>query len=720
MGVRMTFSMRWLLVLAALGGLPSAAQQEYRLRVTVNLVQVDAAATDAQGNPVPDLGAGDFRVLLDGKPQELKYCNYIRLSEAAEPAPVGAAPTTQTKSTMAARPAMPAGSIQREHVRRTIVLFVADLLTSAESMPAIRAGLKKFVLEQVQPGDLVAIVRSSAGLGALQDFTPDRRMLLAAVNEVRWTPNAIGTGGGSAYEMIGQPSLQGMSALNIAQLDTIDSIQRATLATTASLMNVVRGMADLPGRKSLIVLTDGLRLASPDEMSPFGNMETGSGAFLGPIYQSMRRVVDESVRAGVVVYAIDTRGISSLRATASDHLEPPGAGGAGGGPMPSTPQVPAAVTQGDWVWNATQARRDEYRDNQWGAMYVSSQTGGFMITEANRIDAGLARVMADQRGYYLLGFQPPAESMQADSSGRPGFHTLKVEVLRPGVKVRSHGGFFGVGDQERPEAAGPELQLLRSVDSPFQSSDINLEVEASYLSAKKDYFIRATLYIDGRDVFFEGPPIHRAGVLHVILRAFNAAGGTLEGGIDQMRRIDLNEEGYERAQKYGLIYTTLLAVPKPGPYQVRAACRDEATGKIGSGGDFVSIPKPKGTGMRLSGIVFQHALGTDDHVVPAARPSVYEPGQSAAFAFQIVSGRPQVRADRLVMRARFFRDGAEVWESAAMPIESDAPKGASFFARGSLEVPKVDPGKYMVRMDVSEKTLPDTVSAWQWARLTVE
>jgi len=40
----------------------------------------------------------------------------------------------------AAQPAMPAGSIQREHVRRTIVLFVGDLLTSAESMPGIRAG----------------------------------------------------------------------------------------------------------------------------------------------------------------------------------------------------------------------------------------------------------------------------------------------------------------------------------------------------------------------------------------------------------------------------------------------------------------------------------------------------------------------------------------------------------------------------------------------------
>ena len=252
-----------------------------------------------------------------------------------------------------------------------------------------------------------------------------------------------------------------------------------------------------------------------------------------------------------------------------------------------------------------------------------------------------------------------------------------------------------------------------------------MEVETSYLSGKNDYFIRATLYINGNNVVFNGPPMHRTGVLHVILRAFNASGGTIEGGIDQVRRIDLNEEGHERAQKYGLIYTTLLRVPKPGPYQVRAACRDQATGKIGTGGDFVSIPKPTGIGLWLSGIVFQHALGTDDHVVPAVGPSVYSAGQIARFTFQIASASPP-KAERLAMRTRLFRDGVQAWEGAAMPVETDAKKTAAkktanFFAKGSLEVPKgLDPGKYMVRVDITEKARPDTVIAWQWARLTVQ
>jgi VWFA-related protein len=225
-------------------------------------VQVDATVTDAQGNPAPDLKAGDFRVLLDGKPQEIKHCNYIRFSEAPKPSLAATAPVMDAKAATAAHPAMPAEPMHREDVRRTIALFVGDLLTSAESMPGIRAGLKKFVQEQIRPGDLVAVVRSSAGLGALQDFTPDKHMLMAAVDQVGWTPHAIGIGGASAYQQIGQPTLAGFLSLDLAQLDKIDSTERATLATTAALLQVVRGMADLPGRKSVIFISDALRLTS--------------------------------------------------------------------------------------------------------------------------------------------------------------------------------------------------------------------------------------------------------------------------------------------------------------------------------------------------------------------------------------------------------------------------------------------------------------------------
>jgi hypothetical protein len=40
-----------------------AQSQEPELRITVNLVQVDAVVTDSSGHQVTNLGAGDFEVL---------------------------------------------------------------------------------------------------------------------------------------------------------------------------------------------------------------------------------------------------------------------------------------------------------------------------------------------------------------------------------------------------------------------------------------------------------------------------------------------------------------------------------------------------------------------------------------------------------------------------------------------------------------------------------
>ena len=67
-------------------------------------------------------------------------------------------------------PRHPAQSIKREDVRRTIVLFVGDLLTSSESIPSIRTGLTKFVEEQVRPGDLVAHCAIQRGPGRPAGF----------------------------------------------------------------------------------------------------------------------------------------------------------------------------------------------------------------------------------------------------------------------------------------------------------------------------------------------------------------------------------------------------------------------------------------------------------------------------------------------------------------------------------------------------------------------
>ena len=70
---------------------------------------------------------------------------------------------------------------------RTVALVVDDLGLSFASTYEIRKAVRKFVDSQILPEDLVAIVRTAGGVGALQQLTTDKRVLHAAIDNIRWT-----------------------------------------------------------------------------------------------------------------------------------------------------------------------------------------------------------------------------------------------------------------------------------------------------------------------------------------------------------------------------------------------------------------------------------------------------------------------------------------------------------------------------------------------------
>src|SRR5207253_1522074 len=85
---------------------------------------------------------------------------------------------------------IPPVTLKPEQVRRTIAIVVDDLSLSLGSAEAVRYHLRRFVDQQMEPGDLVAIIRASGGMGALQQFTSDKRQLYPAIERVRWNPRA--------------------------------------------------------------------------------------------------------------------------------------------------------------------------------------------------------------------------------------------------------------------------------------------------------------------------------------------------------------------------------------------------------------------------------------------------------------------------------------------------------------------------------------------------
>jgi VWFA-related protein len=161
-------------------------ERENTVRISTQLVQIDATVTDKKGNHVEDLTEEDFELMVDGRKQTLTYFRPVKIEEA-KPEETGRA---SDRGAATVPPAMPAKAIRPEQVRRTIAFVVDDLGLSFESTYYARRALKKFVDEQMQEGDLVAIIRTGRGLGALQQFTGDKRILYAAIEKLTWNPDS--------------------------------------------------------------------------------------------------------------------------------------------------------------------------------------------------------------------------------------------------------------------------------------------------------------------------------------------------------------------------------------------------------------------------------------------------------------------------------------------------------------------------------------------------
>ena len=66
-----------------------APDEDEVVRISTNLVQVDAVVTDGDGRHVADLEARDFEILEDGKPQRVTNFSYVSLGGPEPSAPPG-------------------------------------------------------------------------------------------------------------------------------------------------------------------------------------------------------------------------------------------------------------------------------------------------------------------------------------------------------------------------------------------------------------------------------------------------------------------------------------------------------------------------------------------------------------------------------------------------------------------------------------------------------
>lgn len=665
------------------------------VKITTNLIQLDVTVTDSKGKPVTDLKPDEIEIYENGEKQ--KITNFSFISSVREKVE-----RVKEKDKDPTELAEPPKVLRNEQVRRAFALVVDDLTLSFDSAYYTRRALKKFVDEQMQDGDLVAIIRTGAGMGALQQFTADKRMLYAAIEKVKW--NAMGSGGISVFAPIessplGQEQTQGEEEEDTYSTggQSLDDFRTQVFATgtLGALRYVINGMSELPGRKSVILFSHGFRLIETDT--------EGTIRGTSVVLDYMKLLVDQANRASVTFYTIDPRGLQYTGFTAADNT----------GGM-STQQMMAAMS----------ARSRELNDTQDGLKYLARETGGFAVVNNNDISGGVRRVIEDS-SYYLVGYDPDTDTFDA---AKRKFNRLDVKVLRPGVRVRYRSGFFNIADRERPpETSGAAVSaqtsanhLVKAIVSPFAVSGINLRFNALFGSdAKGGSYVRSILHVDTAEMkFTDEPNGDKKAVFDVMAISFGDNGQV----VDQLGKtytLTLKPDAYKKITERGFVYHFTFPVKKPGAYQYRVALRDTQGGRIGSASQFIEVPNLKKKRLSLSSIVIEN-LTEKEWILKNSSDSAQvdsDPMEDTAlrrvklgsilrYGFEIYNAKlDAAKLPKLSTRIRVFRDGKIVLDGLQKPLDITGQTDmANLRSSGAVAVGGLMlPGDYTLQVIVTDE-----------------
>ncbi|HEX8922263.1 MAG TPA: VWA domain-containing protein, partial [Pyrinomonadaceae bacterium] len=563
-------------------------------------------------------------------------------------------------------------------------------------------------------------------------FTADKQLLHAAIERVKW--NAGGRAGLAAFaaiqddplfnfrnrpQLIPSKSTEELSTVTPTESNIRNPVAEATnrindfreelfsVGTLGAINFVIRGLKELPGRKSVVLMSDGISLFNSENSANSRTLE------------SMRRLTDLANRASVVVYTLDARGIPILLPGAADNVT---------GIKKDTGTRNISGLSGPAMSNQINQNALAYFESQGGLSYLAQQTGGFFIHDNNDINLGLKRVLDDQKGFYLIGYRPD-ESTFDPKTGRKRFHNITVRVTRPGLSVRTRTGFFGITDEEaRPVGRTRAQQLLSAITSPFASGDVSLRLTSLFLNDPAyGPFMRSLIYVDAKSLHFsEEADGSRKANVDVVAMTFGDDGMV----VDQRTRteaVTVRGAEYEQAMRNGLIFGINLPIKKAGAYQLRVAVRDAVTERVGSASQYIEVPDLKKNRLTLSGIYLasnkraealpqrgaqttpasaeaEGSLGESD---PQTGPAVrrFRAGSVIDYGFEIYnpkidkgSGRPQLQT-----QVRLFRDNREVYAGKVIPITGEAADDKRVVAIGHLQLgSNLAPGEYILQVVVTD------------------
>jgi VWFA-related protein len=269
-----------------------------------------------------------------------------------------------------------------------LMLIVLDDVQSTftAGRMAIVKSVARRAVERLGPADVAGVITTSGRRGTQAEFTSDKARLLAAID--RFVPQAEHALPSIATEM---PSIDAIrpQAARIAA--------RGPQPAMPGLKVAARALATIPHRrKGVLFISQGF----PGSLDAIIKGTHGNVAF-----DSIREFMLNAQRHNVAVYTVDPCGLESdARCT---------------------------------------------RDSRQNLRTMAEQTGGFAVVNTNQPEESVARILAENGTYYLLGYSSPAPP----NDGK--HHRITVRTRLPNVELRAREGYDSPSKAVQSASAAP-------------------------------------------------------------------------------------------------------------------------------------------------------------------------------------------------------------------------------------------------------------------------
>ena len=411
--------------------------------VEVRLIEVDAVVTDGEGRVVRELRKEDFEILENGKRQTIDRISFVEIPiERAAPRPAGAgAPPPDVQTNL------------QPFEGRLYVILLDDVQTSPQRARRVKAAASRFVDENLEPGDIAAVVHVSGSGAANQDFTSNPRLLSASIERFQGrkvrseTLNRI-----DEYNRMRQLMSGAQTQVDAASIKDPEDAARAHDARRAfdAITAVGRRLSAVRGRrKALLWFGEGVAY----------DMFDLTRAQATTVIESARAAVAAATRANLAIYGVDARGLAGLGEETAQMS---------GVAMDPTTNLGASGLQQEMGKSQEHLRK------------VSNDTGGFAVTNTDEFARAFDRVVMENSAYYLLGYYP------TEGAGSGTYRRIDVKVKRPGVTVRARAGYLAARPATEETPSGVPAALRDALTGPVPQSALQMATHAAAFKGKGD------------------------------------------------------------------------------------------------------------------------------------------------------------------------------------------------------------------------------------------